>query len=597
MRELEADVAQGRDKLVAILGSVDGFQVTGDERASVHHLANVLFNSMRGGVPLDGYTIPADDFRDFVRLRSAAVAAAHVDDLAALPVSVSLEELRAWADEIDDPDLDRLALEYLPLTFSRRHGDPSRPWNRFDIRLVDDRGRPRLGYEGNWRDIFQNWEALAQSFPEYVEGMIAVFVNATTADGYNPYRVTRQGIDWEVPEPENPWSNIGYWSDHQIIYLLKLLETSAHFHPGRIASLLSRPIFTHADVPYRIKGFEATLADPHHTIEFDYDHHRLVTERAMTEGGDGRLVHRDAELVRVTLAEKLLLLLAAKVVNLVPGGGIWMNTQRPEWNDANNALVGHGLSVVTLAYLRRYLKQLSSLLVVPARVDSALARLIGELGAVLRAHVGQLPDIDDATRLEVMSGLGHAGERFRDHVYGAAPSEACDLSVAEIQDFLDVVSSYAEDGLRASRRPDGLYHSYNTLTLTHDGAAINRLPVMLEGQVAVLSSGILNSTRDPGAAGCAAPQCPLPCRPAQLPAVSGQGVAGIPGQEHHPCRRRRGDPAVRKAGRGGGSKSGGARPAGCLPLRGWAAQRPVGNRRPRAAGGRPGVRGGSQGRG
>ena len=33
-----------------------------------------------------------------------------------------------------DPDLERLAHEYLPLTFSRRHGDPSRPWNRFDDR-------------------------------------------------------------------------------------------------------------------------------------------------------------------------------------------------------------------------------------------------------------------------------------------------------------------------------------------------------------------------------------------------------------------------------------------------------------------------------
>jgi hypothetical protein len=28
--------------------------------------------------------------------------------------------------------------------------------------------------------------------------------------------------------------------------------------------------------------------------------------------------------------------------NLIPEGGIWMNTQRPEWNDANNALVGNG---------------------------------------------------------------------------------------------------------------------------------------------------------------------------------------------------------------------------------------------------------------
>ena len=33
-----------------------------------------------------------------------------------------------------------------------------------------------------------------------------------------------------------------------------------------------------------------------------------------------------------------------------------MNTQRPEWNDANNALVGYGLSMVTLAHLRRYLQ-------------------------------------------------------------------------------------------------------------------------------------------------------------------------------------------------------------------------------------------------
>ena len=31
-----------------------------------------------------------------------------------------------------------------------------------------------------------------------------------------------------------------------------------------------------------------------------------------------------------------------------------MNTQRPEWNDANNALVGNGVSMVTLCYMRRY---------------------------------------------------------------------------------------------------------------------------------------------------------------------------------------------------------------------------------------------------
>ena len=64
---------------------------------------------------------------------------------------------------------------------------------------------------------------------------------------------------------------------------------------------------------------------------------------------------QDGQVLHVSLAEKLLTLLLAKLANFVPEGGIWMNTQRPEWNDANNALVGKGLSVVTLAYLRRYL--------------------------------------------------------------------------------------------------------------------------------------------------------------------------------------------------------------------------------------------------
>ena len=75
-------------------------------------------------------------------------------------------------------------------------------------------------YEGNWRDIFQNWEALAYSYPGFLSGMISKFLNASSVDGYNPYRITRDGIEWEVQEKDDPWSYIGYWGDHQIIYLL-----------------------------------------------------------------------------------------------------------------------------------------------------------------------------------------------------------------------------------------------------------------------------------------------------------------------------------------------------------------------------------------
>ncbi|MEZ4719123.1 MAG: hypothetical protein R2851_23980 [Caldilineaceae bacterium] len=204
-------------------------------------------------------------------------------------------------------------------------------------------GSVRLYYQGNWRDIFQNWEPLLWSFPSS-GGVIAKFLNATTADGYNPYRVTREGIEWEVPEPHNPWANIGYWSDHQIIYLQKLLEMAQEVEPALLPDLWNRPVFAYADVPYRLHTYTEMLADWYNTIDFDGDAARAVESRVAEMGTDGRL-RRDADgaIVHVTLTEKLLVLLLAKLTNLVPEGGIWMNTQRPEWNDANNALVGKGL--------------------------------------------------------------------------------------------------------------------------------------------------------------------------------------------------------------------------------------------------------------
>ena len=75
------------------------------------------------------------------------------------------------------------------------------PGISFSIDIKKPDGSLKLGYEGNWRDIFQNWEALAYSYPEYVESMICTFLNATTADGYNPYRITVRGSIGNFPSP------------------------------------------------------------------------------------------------------------------------------------------------------------------------------------------------------------------------------------------------------------------------------------------------------------------------------------------------------------------------------------------------------------
>jgi hypothetical protein len=126
-----------------------------------------------------------------------------------------------------------------------------------------------LNDQGNWRDIFQNWEALSLSYPGFIESMIYKFLDSSTADGYNPYRISSDGYEWETVDPHDPWSYIGYWGDHQVIYLLKLLEQARRHYPDRLRQLLSRAEFSYANVPYRILPYASLLADSRNTIVFD----------------------------------------------------------------------------------------------------------------------------------------------------------------------------------------------------------------------------------------------------------------------------------------------------------------------------------------
>lgn len=496
--ELEQDIASNTENLAKIVASADGLQVSGDPLCTAHHFANVMFNVMRGGIFSNGYQIHAQDFVEFVSVRNRSVLVEHKAFFDALPAELNIRDLHALAESTGQADLIRLAYSYLPLTFSRRHGDPSRPWNRFSIDIKKTDGTLKLGYEGNWRDIFQNWEALAYSYPEYIESMIATFLNATTVDGYNPYRITREGIDWENPEPDNPWANIGYWSDHQIIYLQKLMEISARVHPGKLQSFLSRSIFSHANVPYRIKHYEELLANPFNSIEFNWDLHHKIASYVKEFGTDGKLVSAPGhKVMHINLTEKLLTLLLAKLVNFVPEGGIWMNTQRPEWNDANNALVGKGLSVVTLCYLRRTIVFSKELFqqseLTSAQVSAEVHQLFAQIFQVLKNFdINLASAFSNEQRLAIMNALGQAGSHYRWNYYSNGLSGGMtEIQIAELLAFLDIAQAYVEHSLRANKRSDNLYHAYNILQLADDGAAVGHLYEMLEGQVAILSSGML----------------------------------------------------------------------------------------------------------
>ena len=499
-RQLDDDIDQCSADLHNIVAGADGLQMTASPKVDAHHIANTLFNVMRGGTFADGYSVDSERFRSFVAERNTEVANRHVDWLAGLPDSVDVADLRVRAAQLVDPNLIRLAHEYLPLSFSRRHGDPSRPWNQFAIRVRDADGEPLLSYQGNWRDIFQNWEALCHSYPGFLPSIIAKFVNASTADGFNPYRITSDGIDWEVPEPENPWGGIGYWGDHQIVYLYRLLHTQRNHYPSWLRGELANPAYSFADVPYRIAPFEQLVRDPKATIEYDSNAEAAVADRVDRLGADGRLI-ADATggVLHVTLLEKLLIPALAKLSNFVPRGGIWMNTQRPEWNDANNALVGFGLSMVTLAHLRRYLQlidEITSDLDDAHLVSADVVSWIEQVATALESHehlVGA-SSIDDGDRAQIVRELGLAFDDYRTRLYEAGPSAPRPLAPETLRRLLRISIRHLDDSLHAAHRPDGLYDAYNLVAFSEVGpqANVSRLPPMLEGQVAAISSGLLD---------------------------------------------------------------------------------------------------------
>ncbi|MEO0513922.1 MAG: hypothetical protein AAF086_01330 [Planctomycetota bacterium] len=504
---IEEELAASDANLLANVASSDGLQCTADRSTTAHHFANVLFNNMRGGVYANGYRVPTADYAAFIASRNHAVAERHAEAIGGLDAEMDYLDVVRVAESSGDDDWVRLTMEYLPITFSRRHGDPSRPWNRFAIHLKNPDGSRVLSYQGNWRDIFQNWESMCVSFPRYFESIVAKFVNASTVDGFNPYRVTRDGIDWEAPEPDNPWASIGYWGDHQIIYLLKLLEHSAAFHPGKLRAMLDQRAFTYADVPYRIESYAELCRDPHNTITFDDAMDKRIEKRVETIGADGKLRHdASGSLVKVSLAEKLLVPALSKLSNLVVDGGIWMNTQRPEWNDANNALVGHGISMVTLCYLRRYAAFMVELFGGDSPSEVTLSGAVGEwldgVSAVLAQHARALDAVavSDADRRAVLDGLGGTFEAYRTRVYDGELGEASSRSSAEVVGLFTTALRYLDHAIDANRRDDdGLYHAYNLLTLTGDSgsgnamAHVGHLYAMLEGQVAVLSTGRLDA--------------------------------------------------------------------------------------------------------
>ena len=156
--------------------------------------------------------------------------------------------------------------------------------------------------------------------------------------------------------------------------------------------------------------------DPFETIDFDQELHDRIMALSSEIGSDAKLILDQENIpIKANLTEKILVMLLAKLYNFVPDGGIWLNTQRPEWNDANNALVGNGLSLVTLNYLRRFIVFALELFDPNSNTKYAVSDHLIDLFNSLKTEFQKAQDLkgnwNPSQRASFVEANGKAGEK------------------------------------------------------------------------------------------------------------------------------------------------------------------------------------------
>ncbi|MCK7529858.1 MAG: hypothetical protein MZV63_01740 [Marinilabiliales bacterium] len=87
--------------------------------------------------------------------------------------------------------------------------------------------------------------------------------------------------------------------------------------------------------------------------------------------------------------------------------------------------------------------------------------------------------------------LGKAGSDYRESVYRHSfLRKGICAECRTPEEFIRNVLDFIDQSIDKNRRQDGLYHSYNLVSFNGDRVSVRSLYEMLEGQVAVLSSGI-----------------------------------------------------------------------------------------------------------
>ena len=90
--------------------------------------------------------------------------------------------------------------------------------------------------------------------------------------------------------------------------------------------------------------------------------------------------------------------------------------------------------------------------------------------------------------------LGNVGSEYRSAIYSNSFSgNKTKLQIKTLNEFIQLSLKYIDQSIKVNKREDGLYHAYNLISIKGESISIRYLYEMLEGQVAILSSGYLST--------------------------------------------------------------------------------------------------------
>ncbi len=407
--------------------------------------------------------------------------------------------------------------------YSRKHGDPERDYNYFNL-------LPSFFSEGqgNYRDVNQNRRLDLFFQPSLEEENITYFLNLTQIDGYNPLVVEGQKLYLDEPaakkilkkhqikkkkflhllikgfylgefldllsqenggKDKEELSRLilkeakrraqashgeGYWIDHWR-YSLDLIENFLSFYPDRLKKLFLETEFTFFDDKYKIKPrrkryvLRKGKVYQGESIEVDKDKAQVIKKR---KDFKNLLRSSDGKFYKTNLVEKLLVLILNKAASFDPDGlGIEMEADKPGWCDSLNGLPAlFGSSFCETLELKRAALMLKEALAALGKDKPKSLRLAKNtytfFSSLDRLIASYRRSTSKERNLTYWDKSNKIKESFRKNsFYSLSPKTS--LKTAKLENFLSSLLKKIEPALKKAKdKKTNLFFTYFTYQVT-----------------------------------------------------------------------------------------------------------------------------------